>query len=55
MNLRENITNTHWSIWVIALAATLNFVIALVEGSSINLLACITCLVGLAGILHEME
>jgi hypothetical protein len=55
MNLMKTILNIPWAIWAIVLAATLNFIIALGEGSSINLLACIVCLIGLAGILHELE
>ena len=55
MNLMKTILNIHWAIWMIVLAATLNFIIAFGKGSSADLLACIACLVGLAGFLHEME
>jgi len=55
MNLMKAILNIPWAIWAIVLAATLNFIIALAEGSSANLLACIICLVGLAGVLHKLE
>ncbi|MDD1751795.1 MAG: hypothetical protein LUQ38_01740 [Methanotrichaceae archaeon] len=55
VNLIKIILNVHWSIWMIVLAATLNFIIALGEGSSVNLLACIACLIGLAGVLHKSE
>ena len=55
MNLMKTILNIPWAIWAIVLAATLNFIIALAEGSSANLLACIICLVGLAGVLHKLE
>jgi len=55
MKLMKPILNVPWAIWAIVLAATMNFVIALAEGSSVNLLACIVCLVGLAGVLHKLE
>jgi hypothetical protein len=55
MNLIKTILNIPWAIWAIVIAATLNFAIALSEGSSVSLLACIACLVGLAGVLQKLE
>jgi hypothetical protein len=55
MNLIKTILNIPWAIWAIVLAATLNFIIALSDGSSVNLLACIVCLIGLAGVLQKLE
>ncbi|MFB3764127.1 MAG: hypothetical protein ACE14P_02640 [Methanotrichaceae archaeon] len=49
------IQSIHWAIWAILIAATLNFVAALVTGSLVNLLACLGCLIGLAGVATKVD
>lgn len=47
--------NVHWAVWSILIAAALNFIAALVTGSFINLLACLACLIGLAGVVTKVD
>jgi len=54
-NTHNPLTNVHWAIWSILIAAALNFIAALVVGSLINLLACLACLIGLAGIAPKVD
>ncbi len=54
-NIRNPLHNVHWAIWSILIAAALNFVAALVTGSLINLLACLACLIGLAGVAPKVD
>jgi len=53
--MRKAITNIHWGIWSILIAAFLNFVLALAYGNIINLLACLASLVGLFGIIQKID
>ncbi len=54
-NAQNSIQNVHWAIWSILIAAALNFIAALVTGSLINLLACLACLIGLAGVAPKVD
>jgi hypothetical protein len=51
----RSVLNIHWAIWSILIAAALNFIEALTTGSFVDLLACLACLVGLAGIAPKVD
>lgn len=41
----------YWAIGSLIIAAALNFLAAIFNGSLINLIACLACMVGLAGVI----
>jgi hypothetical protein len=51
----KSLFNIHWAIWSLLIAAALNFIAAITTGSSIDLVACLACLVGLAGIAPKVD
>lgn len=54
-NINNPLRNVHWAVWSILIAAALNFIAALATGSFINLLACLACLIGLAGLVPKVD
>ncbi len=54
-NTKKSLYNVHWAVWSILIAAALNFIAALVTGSFVNLLACLACLIGLAGLVPKID
>jgi hypothetical protein len=53
LSIIKKVRSVHWSVWSIVIAAAINFALALETGSMANLLACLICLIGLAGFIER--
>lgn len=45
----------YWAIGSLIIAAALNFIAALFTGSLIDIIACLACMIGLAGVIKLVD
>jgi hypothetical protein len=50
-----DLVQRYWAVGSLIIAAALNFTAAIFTGSSLDLIACLACMVGLAGVIKLVD